>query len=178
MLDFGYCLPIFPGGNDRMARTPMVNSLNPKTLEHIVKEIDKMDFNSIWVADHLNMNHETPILEGLTTLSWASNISKRLRLGHIHYNNLLRNPSLTAKMYSTLDVITKGRMNFFIDQLFQPRATDLRQVFRQKNIKTFFARSFVYLKLIMLHGFPMSNVSNSFHSQSRSRTLTARIKCF
>ncbi len=115
MLDFGYCLPIFPGGNDRMARTPMVNSLNPKTLEHIVKEIDKMDFNSIWVADHLNMNHETPILEGLTTLSWASNISKRLRLGHIHYNNLLRNPSLTAKMYSTLDVITKGRMNFFID---------------------------------------------------------------
>ena len=74
-----------------------------------------MDFNSIWVADHLNMNNETPILEGLTTLSWASNISKRLRFGHIHYNNLLRNPSLTAKMYSTLDGITEGRMNFFID---------------------------------------------------------------
>ena len=115
MIDFGFCLPIFPGGNDRMARTPMVNSLNPNTLDSLVREIDLMDFNSIWVADHLNMSNDTPILEGLTTLSWASNISKRLRLGHIHFNNLLRNPSLTAKMYSTLDIITNGRINFFID---------------------------------------------------------------
>ena len=115
MLDFGFCLPIFPGGNDSMARTPMVNSLNPNTLHGLVEEIDLMDFNSIWIADHLNMNNDTPILEGLTTLSWASNISKRLRLGHIHFNNLLRNPSLTAKMYSTLDIITNGRINFFID---------------------------------------------------------------
>ena len=38
MLDFGYCLPIFPGGNDRMARTPMVNSLNPKALEYKISE--------------------------------------------------------------------------------------------------------------------------------------------
>ena len=79
MIDFGFCLPIFPGGNDRMARTPMVNSLNPNTLDSLVREIDLMDFNSIWVADHLNMSNDTPILEGLTTLSWASNISKRLQ---------------------------------------------------------------------------------------------------
>jgi len=115
MIDFGFCLPVFPGGNDKMARTPMVNSINPNILYELVRGLDQLDFNSIWVADHLNMEHQTPILEGWTTLSWVSNISQKLRLGHIHYNSLLRNPSLTAKMYATLDVITEGRVNFFID---------------------------------------------------------------
>ena len=115
MIDFGFCLPVFPGGNDKMARTPMVNSINPNILYELVRGLDQLDFNSIWVADHLNMEHQTPILEGWTTLSWISNISQKLRLGHIHYNNLLRNPALTAKMYATLDVISQGRVNFFID---------------------------------------------------------------
>ena len=28
MIDFGYCLPIFSGSQDKMARTPMLTSIN------------------------------------------------------------------------------------------------------------------------------------------------------
>ena len=114
MIDFGYCLPIFSGSQDKMARTPMFNSiydLHPS----IVSSVEKLNFNSLWVADHLSMPNSNSILEGWTTISWAAGITKKIMLGNIHFNNLLREPSYTAKIISSLDLLTKGRMNLFFD---------------------------------------------------------------
>jgi alkanesulfonate monooxygenase SsuD/methylene tetrahydromethanopterin reductase-like flavin-dependent oxidoreductase (luciferase family) len=55
------------------------------------------------------------ILECWTTLSAIAAISPRLRLGTIHLYNLFRSPSLVAKMASTLDNISRGRLDFFVD---------------------------------------------------------------
>ena len=114
MIDFGYCLPIFSGSQDKMARTPMINSLtdlNAKT----VSKAEQLGFNSLWVADHLSMNGDNAILEGWTTLSWAAGITKNIMLGNIHFNNIIRQPHYTAKIITTLDTLTRGRMNLFFD---------------------------------------------------------------
>lgn len=55
------------------------------------------------------------ILECWTTLSAVASMSSRLRLGTIHLYNLFRSPSLVAKMASTLDNISSGRLDFFVD---------------------------------------------------------------
>ena len=114
MIDFGYCLPIFSGSQDKMARTPMVNSLTDLNSLNVSKA-EQLGFNSLWVADHLSMNNDNAILEGWTTLSWAAGITKNIMLGNIHFNNIIRQPSYTAKIITTLDTLTKGRMNLFFD---------------------------------------------------------------
>ena len=114
MIDFGYCLPIFSGSQDKMARTPMLNSINDLE-SNVVSSVENLNFNSLWVADHLSMPNSNSILEGWTTISWAAGITKKIKLGNIHFNNLLREPPYTAKIISSLDVLSKGRMNLFFD---------------------------------------------------------------
>ena len=114
MIDFGYCLPIFSGSQDKMARTPMLHSIDDLE-SNIVSSVGNLNFNSLWVADHLSMPNSNSILEGWTTISWAAGITKKIKLGNIHFNNLLREPPYTAKIISSLDVLSKGRMNLFFD---------------------------------------------------------------
>jgi alkanesulfonate monooxygenase SsuD/methylene tetrahydromethanopterin reductase-like flavin-dependent oxidoreductase (luciferase family) len=42
-------------------------------------------------------------------------VTKRLRLGTIHYANRFRDPAMTAKMAATLDFISDGRLDLFFD---------------------------------------------------------------
>ena len=74
---------------------------------------DNIGFDSIYAYDHLIPYYKNDanknIFECLTLLSSLTAITKRIKVGQIVTCNSYRNPSLLAKITSTLDVISHGR---------------------------------------------------------------------
>ncbi len=83
----------------------------------IAREADQLGFDSIWLFDHF---HTVPsptdeiTFESFTSLAALAAITTRVRLGHIVICTAFRNPALTAKMISTMDSISAGRMELGI----------------------------------------------------------------
>lgn len=83
----------------------------------VARQADELGFDSIWLYDHF---HTVPrpteeiTFESFTTLAALGAITERVRLGHIVICAGFRNPALTAKMISTMDVHTGGRMELGI----------------------------------------------------------------
>ncbi len=76
------------------------------------KRAERVGFNTLWTWDHLYPivgNHEGPILEGWLTLAAWAQATERIRIGLMVGANTFREPSLTAKMATTLDHISNGR---------------------------------------------------------------------
>jgi F420-dependent oxidoreductase-like protein len=87
-----------------------------RTVE-VARQAEDLGFESIWLFDHF---HTVPkptdelTLESFTSLSALAGLTSRVRLGHIVVCSPYRNPALTAKMISTMDVISGGRMELGI----------------------------------------------------------------
>ncbi|HEX5149161.1 MAG TPA: TIGR03560 family F420-dependent LLM class oxidoreductase [Candidatus Limnocylindrales bacterium] len=83
----------------------------------VAKAAEKLGFESIWLFDHF---HTVPrptdeiTFESFTSLSALAALTGRVRLGHIVICTAFRNPALTAKMISTMDSISGGRMELGI----------------------------------------------------------------
>jgi alkanesulfonate monooxygenase SsuD/methylene tetrahydromethanopterin reductase-like flavin-dependent oxidoreductase (luciferase family) len=81
----------------------------------VAGQAESLGFESIWVFDHF---HTVPrptqeiTFESFSTLAALIPETQRVRLGHVVLCAGYRNPALTAKMISTLDVISGGRMEF------------------------------------------------------------------
>jgi alkanesulfonate monooxygenase SsuD/methylene tetrahydromethanopterin reductase-like flavin-dependent oxidoreductase (luciferase family) len=73
---------------------------------------DALGYDSLWTWDHLYPivgSHEGPMFEGwLTITAWAA-LTKRAHIGLMVGANTFREPSLVAKMATTLDHISDGR---------------------------------------------------------------------
>jgi F420-dependent oxidoreductase-like protein len=80
-------------------------------------QAEALGFESIWLFDHF---HTVPrptdeiTFESFTSLAALAAITERVRLGHIVICTAFRNPALTAKMISTMDTISGGRMDLGI----------------------------------------------------------------
>jgi alkanesulfonate monooxygenase SsuD/methylene tetrahydromethanopterin reductase-like flavin-dependent oxidoreductase (luciferase family) len=94
-----------------------------------VKECERRGFDSIWLKDnflpwlqsYVKDGKNTVatcepdndlVLECWTTLSSLAPITQRIRLGAILVNSYRTPPSLLVKMVSTLDIISRGRLEF------------------------------------------------------------------
>jgi F420-dependent oxidoreductase-like protein len=83
----------------------------------VARQADQLGFESIWLFDHL---HTVPVptdeitFESFTSLSALAAVTSRVRLGHVVICTAFRNPALTAKMISTMDSISGGRMDLGI----------------------------------------------------------------
>src|SRR5712692_2246719 len=88
-----------------------------EAMTNIVTTGDELGYDSAWVVDHF---HTVPTpTQGVTFECWMSlaalaRDTKRVRVGQIVTCNSYRNPALLAKMASTLDVLSHGRLNFGI----------------------------------------------------------------
>ncbi len=84
----------------------------------IVITADKVGFDSLYAYDHLipffKDDIEKNIFECFTLLSTIATITRRIKIGQIVTCNSYRNPGLLAKMVSTLDVISNGRIELGI----------------------------------------------------------------
>ena len=87
-----------------------------KAVEIAVKA-EELGFDSIWVYDHF---HNVPVpaheavFECWTTIAAISQRTSRIRLGQMVGCNSYRNPGLLAKITSTVDVISGGRLDWGI----------------------------------------------------------------
>src|SRR5918999_4050148 len=87
-----------------------------RTVE-VAQAADQLGFESIWIFDHF---HTVPdptdemTFESFTSLAALAALTERVRLGQIVICAGFRNPALVAKMVSTMDVISGGRMELGI----------------------------------------------------------------
>jgi alkanesulfonate monooxygenase SsuD/methylene tetrahydromethanopterin reductase-like flavin-dependent oxidoreductase (luciferase family) len=65
-------------------------------------------FDSAWVIDHLQSG-AAGLLEGFTTLTYATALHPQLTFGHTVLCQSFRNPALLAKMGATLQLLSGGR---------------------------------------------------------------------
>ena len=73
---------------------------------------DRLGYDTLWTWDHLYPivgSHEGPILEGWLSLAAWAQATERIRIGLMVGANTFREPTLTAKMATTLDHISGGR---------------------------------------------------------------------
>jgi F420-dependent oxidoreductase-like protein len=85
--------------------------------EAVSIQADRLGFESIWLFDHFHTVPEPTdeiTFESFTSLAALAAVTKRVRLGHIVICTAFRNPALTAKMISTMDSISDGRMDLGI----------------------------------------------------------------
>lgn len=88
-----------------------------ETMTHVAQTADELGYASVWLVDHFH-TVPTPTQE-VTFESWTSTAAlardtKRVRVGQMVTCNGYRNPALLAKMASTVDVLSHGRLNFGI----------------------------------------------------------------
>jgi len=98
--------PYFPGSTG-----------NPwDSVARVARVADESAFDSLWLYDHFLYEggysghplHE-PVMECFTTLGAIAAITQRVRLGQLVLGVPYRNPAMTAKMATTLDLISHGR---------------------------------------------------------------------
>lgn len=76
---------------------------------------EEAGFDSVWVADHLlGLPPERGILEAWTIMSAVAAITERVGVGAQVLCQSLRNPGLLAKMATTLDLVSAGRLRFLV----------------------------------------------------------------
>jgi F420-dependent oxidoreductase-like protein len=90
--------------------------LEPRAAWHrtveIAQQAEALGFESLWVYDHFTVDpppEPAPIFEPFVELSAIAMATSRARLGHLVLAAAYRNAALTAKMISTLDVVSGGR---------------------------------------------------------------------
>jgi F420-dependent oxidoreductase-like protein len=88
-----------------------------ETMTRVAQEAEALGFDSIWLYDHFH-TVPTPTQE-VTFECWTSTAAlardtKRVRIGQMVTCNGYRNPALLAKMASTVDVLSHGRLDFGI----------------------------------------------------------------
>lgn len=87
-----------------------------KTVE-LAQLCEQLGYDSIWVYDHF---HNVPrpagetVFECWSLISALSQVTSRIRLGQMVSCNSYRSPGLVAKITSTIDVISGGRLDFGI----------------------------------------------------------------
>lgn len=102
-MDFGITLPNFGKYADK------------DKIIHFAITAEELGFDSIWVSDHVVIpdSHEAfgdVFFDPITTLSYISAITKKIKLGTSVLILPYRNPVVLAKMISSLDQLSGGRI--------------------------------------------------------------------
>jgi F420-dependent oxidoreductase-like protein len=83
----------------------------------LARQAEELGFESLWVFDHFHTVPEPTdeiTFESFSVLAALAMVTERVRLGHMVVCTGFRNPALTAKLSSTIDVISGGRFELGI----------------------------------------------------------------
>lgn len=113
-MDFGIIVP-------QGWRMDLVGISDPveayEAMSRVAQEAEALNFHSIWLYDHF---HTVPVpTQEVTFECWTSTAAlardtKRVRIGQLVTCNGYRNPALLAKIASTVDALSHGRLDFGI----------------------------------------------------------------
>lgn len=98
-VSFGVHLPVMRFGKEEVSRDQIVSS---------ARKAEELGFDAISVNDHIL--YRTDWLDSLTTLSSAAVETKKIRLGTSILNIVVRNPVICAKAFSSIDILSSGRL--------------------------------------------------------------------
>lgn len=97
-MQFGVCLPQFGASWNEV--------------REVAQAAEEAGFDSVWCVDHfvgIPLEEDGP-LEGWTEIAAVAAVTRRVRIGHQVLCVSFRSPALLAKMASSLDVISDGRL--------------------------------------------------------------------
>ena len=113
-MQFGVWLPQAWNGDFRESNDPVEAY---ETMTHTAQTADEAGFHSVWLIDHVDTlprSSQEIAFEVWTTTAALARDTRRIRIGQLVTCNGFRNPALLAKMASTVDVLSHGRLNFGI----------------------------------------------------------------
>lgn len=73
-----------------------------------IRAVEELGFDSFWTGEHIV--YHRPILEAVTVLTYAAALTSRIKVGPATLILPLRHPTIVAKQFSSLDVLSKGRV--------------------------------------------------------------------
>ncbi|MHA2394697.1 MAG: TIGR03560 family F420-dependent LLM class oxidoreductase [Promethearchaeota archaeon] len=84
------------------------------SIKKIAQECESLGYDSLWAMDHLmwGISEAGSVFEAWTLLTALATETKSIKLGPLVACNSFRNPTLTAKIAATIDVISNGRLIF------------------------------------------------------------------
>jgi len=116
-LEFGLTIPQGWRGGDLLLEEENDPVKQYEFSKSISVTADSIGFDSIYAYDHFIPfygDDRNNIFECFTLLSALAATTERIKIGQIVTCNSYRNPSLVAKMLSTLDIISTGRVELGI----------------------------------------------------------------
>ena len=84
-----------------------------QTIKNYVLKAEELGYESLWLTDHFftfPTPTNKPFLEVLSLLSALSAVTSKIRLGVLVIGNSYRLPSMLAKITSTIDNVSNGRL--------------------------------------------------------------------
>ncbi len=88
-----------------------------ETMTRVAQTAEELGYDSVWLFDHFHTvpdPTQEPTFECWTSTAALARDTRRIRIGQIVTCNSYRNPALLAKMASTVDVLSHGRLDFGI----------------------------------------------------------------
>jgi alkanesulfonate monooxygenase SsuD/methylene tetrahydromethanopterin reductase-like flavin-dependent oxidoreductase (luciferase family) len=126
--------------------TPPGKEPNPSSIYEMAEKAETLGYDSVWAWDHILLGSRKvfPVLDTLTTLASIGARTRKIKLGTGVLIMSLRNPVVLAKVLSTIQLLTDGRLIIGTASGWYKREFDILGIPFEKRGKIFEER----LKLV------------------------------
>ena len=112
----------------------MMPGQDRQTILDTARKVEASGLDSVWVGDHIVFH--VPVVESLSLLSFLAAATERIELGTSVLLLPLRHPNLIAKMTSTIDMLSGGRLLLGVGVEFPPEFEALDSPIEERGPRT------------------------------------------